>query len=146
MIIFFPSEVLSSELHCRICYSRRHFKMAAMAAGERAISRELSALAQLACAGKLIGGRPQTIHAVMQRLIPLNRINCRKIPFWTQMTRQQIALSIGGKWHKNDVIESRQTTSGDIYGKMSTLAPTLCWYTAKMNYWSFRGSISMRFK
>ena len=24
----FPSEVVSSELHCRICYSRRHFKMA----------------------------------------------------------------------------------------------------------------------
>ena len=41
--IQFPSEVLSSELHCRICYSRRHFKMAA-----NARSREISQQAHLA--------------------------------------------------------------------------------------------------
>ena len=41
------------------------------------------------------------------------------------MTRQQIALSIGGLWHKNDVIESHQMTIGDIYGKISTLAPVM---------------------
>ena len=41
------------------------------------------------------------------------------------MTRQQIALSIGGLWRKNDVIESHQMTIDDIYGKISILAPVM---------------------